>query len=175
MYASKLSRAVSGAARVQTTRAARALFSTASPSLSTASSRLSAFAATRAARAAPAAARGAIDWTIDVASPVPPPGDLPALRVKAAKETDRLAEVVQAKAFATWLAAQTATADPAAKARIEALGLSNEDIKVGLKAAMMTFLLHVEVRSLTTVHFHDCDFYLDRFSLYLIIFYLFIS
>jgi uncharacterized protein YciW len=71
---------------------------------------------------------------------------MPELRVRAAKETDRLAEVVHAKAFAKWLAEQPSTADPEAMARLAESGLNHDDIKVALKAAMMTLLLHTEVR-----------------------------
>ncbi len=132
---------VTSIARSSVLSSAASLFAAPKASVSAAAARASM------PQAAPTAQVSATNWKINVPSPVPPPGDLPALRVKASKETDRLAEVIQAKKFSAWLASQPAAAvDPAAVARVAESKLSNDDLKVALKAAMMTFLLHVEVR-----------------------------
>jgi hypothetical protein len=83
-----------------------------------------------------------------------PPGplNLAALRSKNEKDLAKLAEMKQAMLFLEQLRTNSCAMYPpgldtgAARAQLAEVGLPAEDLKVAIRAGMMTFLLHVESR-----------------------------
>ena len=88
-----------------------------------------------------------IPSTTAFASAMSTASPLEVARGKQAKDIERLVETVQAKAFVDWLNREEEPYDADAISEIEAAGISADDAKVLLRAAFMTFLVHVESRA----------------------------